>query len=431
MRKVLIISYYYSDVSKIGAVRINGLAKFLPKFGWQPYILTASSSSAQLHQSHITVYEAPYVDVATRFKQLFPLDKAGSKSFTELVGVKTQKNNLGNLDHIINMWKEVFAYPDLLRYWKNPAVKLGKRVLESESFDAMISSSPPKTCNLIAKELKQIYGIPWIADFRDLWTQNHFYEFSRFRYFFERRLELRTLSIADMLTVVSEPSSEKQKELFPDKKIFSIPNGFDPIQKNPGLPLERKFTITYTGSLYKGRRDPELLFRAINNLISKGSIDPNDMSINFYGPKEAWLENDIKMYDLDEIVKINGFIPRDESIDRQRRSHLLLLLTAYNKKDKGVIPGKIFDYLAAGRPIISLGASGSVVEDLVKNTGAGFHPVNQDDMERFLMDTYIEYKSNNTVKYNGLPSEIDKYSHIEMARKFSKALDNLIKPKKL
>jgi len=424
MRKVLIISYHFFDQKAIGSVRINGLAKFLPKFGWQPYILTAKLNTTKSSQTQIKSFEAPCEDTSIKWKKKLRLNQ--DKSLKEHLQIPVKKNKSSHIDFIMKIWSEIFLYPDGIRSWRKPAVELGGKLIESELFDAMISSSGPPTCNLIAKDLKEKYSIPWVADFRDLWTQNHYYQFFKFRHFIERRLEMKTLACADALTTVSEPLSDKLKELHSSKMVSSIPNGFDPAQRNPGLPLMKKFTITYTGSLYQGRRDPELLFQALGNLISKGFIDPNDLSMDFYGPKEDWLEYDAIKYGLKGIVKINGLISRDESIEKQRRTHLLLLLTWNNKEEKGVYTGKIFDYLAAGRPILSIGASGGVVEDLLKITGAGLHLSRQEDMERIIMNAYHEYKSNNTVSYHGLPSEINKFSHIEMARKFSAVLDDLL-----
>jgi hypothetical protein len=426
MKKVLIISYHYYDQKSIGAVRIHGLAKFLPKFGWEPYILTTESNSKDPSSTQAKIFDARCETTCIKWKKMLGIKD--ETSLKERLGIPNQKNKKDGLDNLLKIWAEIFTYPCAMYNWHDQAVKLGNELIASESFDAMISSSGPPTCNLIAKDLNEIYGLPWIADFRDLWTQNHYYEFSRFRRFFERRLEFKTLSNADALTTVSKPLSEKLQQLHPEKRIFTIPNGFDPAQINPGFPLAKKFTITYTGSLYQGRRDPELLFQALGNMISKGLMDANDLSVEFYGPKENWIEIDAERYGLNKLVKINGSISRDASIEMQRRSHLLLLLTWNNKDEKGVYTGKIFDYLAACRPILSIGALGGVVEELLKITGAGIHLSSQEDTEKVIMKAYHEYKSLNTVSYHGLSYEIDKFSQIEMARKFSEVLDELVKP---
>jgi hypothetical protein len=424
MKKVLIISYLFNDLSAIGAVRIHGLAKYLPKYSWKPYILTTESNSNDSMNTQAKIFNARCETTHMKWKKMLGIQE--EMSLKEKMNMPNQKMKNDYLDYVLKIWAEFFTYPCSVYNWRYPAVELGKKIIESESFDAMISSSGPQTCNLVAKDLNEIYGLPWIADFRDLWTQNHYYEFSRFRRFFERRLELKTLSKADALTSVSKPLSEKLRQLHPEKRIITIPNGFDPAQINPGFPLANKLTITYTGSLYQGRRDPKLLFQALGNIISKGLMDANDLSLEFYGPRENWIKNDAQIYELDKIVKINGPISRDASIEKQRRSHILLLLTWNNREEKGVYTGKIFDYLAARRPILSIGASGGVIEDLLKITGAGYHFSSLGDIEELILTVYDEYKSQNTVSYRGKSNEINKFSHIKMAQKFSEVLDRIV-----
>ena len=424
MKKILIISYYFSNPQDIAAVRINGLAKFMPKFGWEPYILTSKPNSIEKLIAKPNIFEALCDDKSLKWKRILGLrDNQGLK---EQLGGSRKKNKLDIIDLVIKIYQEFFAYPDIISPWRKPAVEMGDQLIEMEGIDAIISSSGPPTCNLIANDLKKKHGLPWIADFRDLWTQNHYSQHTRFRRFFERRLEIKTLSRADALTTVSQPLAEKLEELHPGKRILSIPNGFDPSQKNTGLPLNKKFSITYTGALYRGRRDPEPLFQSLRNLLSKGLINPNDLSVEFYGAKEGWLEEDAKKYGLNEVIRIKGSISRQESIEKQRRSHLLLLLTWNNKDENGVYTGKIFDYLAACRPILSLGASEGVVADLLNTSGAGFHPSSQKDLEGVIMDAYNEYKLMNTVTYHGSPSEVDKFNHIEMATKFNAILDDIV-----
>lgn len=425
MRKVLIISFYFADKTAIGAIRINGLVKSLPKFGWKPFVLTAPSK--ERYELDASVVEAPYDDLMIKWKTRigFNVDRGVKEQFS----LETQKNNQDFFDSLIYYWYEIFAYPDVFSDWRNRAVELGEKLIDAEGFDAMISSSFPWTCNLIANDLKKKYDLPWIADFRDLWTQSHYYNHLRFRCFFEKRLELKTLNYADALTTVSQPLAEKLKQIHKGKEVYSIPNGFDPDQKNPGIPLSKKFTITYTGALYRGRRDPEPLFMSLSDLISSGLIDSNDLSVEFYGPKEDWLEQSVEKYKLKGVVKIYGTITREDSIEKQRRSHILLLLTWYNPEEKGVYTGKVFDYLAASRPILSIGMSGGVVEDLLKSTGSGVHVSNSKDIEKYILKAYLEYKSGNDVSYNGIPSVIDKKSHFEMAQKFSIILDKLVEGK--
>jgi len=290
----------------------------------------------------------------------------------------------------------------------------------------MISSSSPVTCHLIANKLKKNYDIPWIADLRDLWTQNHYYLHSRIRKIIDKRLELKVLSNADILTTVSPILAEKLKEIHKTKNIFSIPNGFNSEEINPGIPLTDKLSIIYTGRLYQGKRDPELLFKALNELNNEQKIDLNDFLLDFYGKSQDWLKKDIEKYDLEKIVRQNGVVSREDVIKKQWESQILLLLTWDNPAEKGVLTGKIFEYLAAKRPILSYGISEGIVKDLIEETNAGYHAKDLKDLKNILERVYSQYKLNGKVDYYGLEDKINKCSHEEMTKKFVKALEIIV-----
>lgn len=418
MRKVLIISYHFSDLRDISAVRINALAKHLPKFGWHPIIITAKLSKKP--SPEFRVIEVPCESSFVKFKKRLRMkDNMGLK---EQLGFKNQKNKDDIIDTLMKIWCEIFTYPDNTGDWTTSAVRIANEFLKHERVDAVISTSGPVSCNLIARDIKECQNLPWIADFRDLWTQNHYYQYSSIRKYFEEELELKTVSSADAIIAVSEPMSERLNFFHKRNDVYVITNGFDPTQVNSGIPLPEKFTITHTGTLYSGKRDPEPLFKALSKLIREGKIDSSKISIEFFGPNESWLQNDVRKFNLENVVKIHGNVSREESIDRQRRSHMLLLLTWDNPDEKILYAAKIFDYMAARRPIIALGVNGGVVGELLHKTGIGYQ-VQGPEIEACILNSYKEFISTKGLKYNGLSSEINKYNHIEMARKFSELLD--------
>jgi len=419
MKKVLIISFFFSDKSIIGAVRPNGLAKFLPEFGWEPVVLTVESETKSKHQ--FTVIETPYVDLFANWKKRFRLNE--NKSVKENLGLPTRHDFL--IDFALDIWNEIFAFPDANIGWYKFAVSQANELLRENKFDAIISTSRPATTHLIAKDLKMKYGTPWIADFRDLWTQNHTYSFSPIRKLFERKLELETLSEADLLTTVSKPLAENLRKVHKNKDIYVIPNGFDPDQMSTGNILTKDFSITYTGSIYKRKQDPIPFFKALSGLILEGSINEGDISVNFYGDNINWIENDIAKFGLHDIVKVNRLISRDKAIEKQKESQILLFLSWNDPQEKGICTGKIFDYISSQRPILSVGSSGGAIENLLRITQSGTQANNSDEIIRTLTESYREFKLDGKVNYRGVNSEIDKYNHREMARKFAKILNNL------
>lgn len=421
MKRVLLICYQFHQKEAVGTIRGRGMAKYLKPFDWETSIICGD----KYEDNDFTTFEILVDSASTKWKKKLGLKE--DLTLKKQLNVPSHKNKKTFVDYIINIWNELFAYPDVYYTWVDPAIGKGRELLKKEHFDAIISTSPPDSVNLVASRLASEFNIPWIADFRDLWTQNHYYPYSGIRKFFDRRLELKTLSNASILTTVSQPLAENLQKLHKNKKVIAIPNGFDPEQTNPGIPLSTKFSITYTGYLYQGRRDPELLFKIMRYLINGNFIDPNSLEINFFGYDEGWLIHDVKKYGLDNYVKIHGIIPREQSIQKQRESQILLLLTWNDPEEKGVYTGKLFDYLAARRPILSLGfTDGGVVKELLDQTRVGVHCSNEVELREYLLEAYREYKELGAVQYRGIKEEVMKYSQVEMAKSFSEVLESII-----
>lgn len=423
MRKVLLISWMFLEKEAIGSIRLHGLAKYLPEFGWEPVILTKKVSGKS--EPAYNVIETFYQDKRKILKNFFGF-KAG-ESVIDQLGLPTHKNKKSLIEYIYNMWREIFCYPEVETSWFKHAIVAGKNLLEDEKFDALISSSPSVTSHLIAKKLKYKYQVPWIADFRDLWTQNHYYAHTKIRTLVERKLEIKTLAMADALVTISPYLAEKLKELH-KMNVYSITNGFsDEGTNNFPVRLTDKFTITYTGILYQSKRDPIKLFQTINELFEKKVINPNDIEIRFYGHKESWLEEEIKSFKLERIARMYGTVDRMTALNKQRESQLLLLLLWDHPEEKNVATGKLFDYLGSKRPILGIGGYKGFVDEIMNETNTGIFATSLDEIKNYLVNSYNEWKKNGQVSYHGNISNINKYSQREMAKKFSEILNSIIK----
>jgi glycosyltransferase involved in cell wall biosynthesis len=409
-------------MSAIGGIRLYGLAKYLPEYGWNPTVLTPVSSEGPDPRFH--VIQTPYDDAITLWKKRIGLNP--KKSLNEQFSVTRPKNHPSIMDCLAYLPSEIILYPDEKKGWYKHAIQTGDKFLRSERVDAILSSSYPVTCHLIAEAFAEKYHIPWIADLRDLWTQNPYSNHCALRKFVEKRLELRTLAKASALVTVSKPLADDLGRLHTNKPVYVITNGFDPTDACFDPPeLTEKFTITYTGALYNGKRDPSMLFEALKNLIRNGIIEPNRVEVRFFGSQDLWLFDVIRDANLDSIVKIFGFIPREKALQMQRESQLLLLLLWKNPQERGVYTGKVFEYLAAGRPIIALGGpEESVVKDLINETQAGHYSSSLEDLETVLSKYYLDYITTGAISPIK-KSAATKYSHMEMAKKFAGVLDNI------
>lgn len=403
--------------------RIPGLAKYLPEFGWQPIILTVPLGK----------------DPDSRFGP--PNDFRRKNQVIETYGYTSGKalglgarKRLGCVKPLLRFlyrrYSEIAHYPDKEKGWIPFAVNAGDELLKNEEVDAMISSYSPATCHLITRKLKEKHKIPWVADFRDLWTQNHNYPYTPIRKVFERRLELKTLSTADALVTTSTFWAEKLKMMH-KKETYTITNGFDPeIMQKGRVDLTKNFTITYTGQIYTEKQDPSKLLAALKALICDGTVDPKELEVRFYGPENELLKRETERYELLDIIKQYGIIPRETSFEKQRESQVLLLLNWDDPNEKGVYTGKVFEYLASQRPILVTGGFGNdVVKELLDETKSGIYCSTVEETKNAIKNLYLEYKLKGKVTSHGVVEKIYKYSYREMARKFAEILDNLTERK--
>lgn len=426
MKRVLVVTYYFPPRPAVGSLRPLGLTRYLPEFGWEAVILTAKLPDKPAPE--FTVIETRYDDTFGLAKRFLGLDTE-QNMMTQIAQLKKKlhiKSEKSMLDLLLAPWGEITAYPDPQKGWRSFAVEAGNDFLQQETVDAIISTSSPVTSHIVAKELKDKFGIPWVADFRDLWTQNHYYPYSPIRRVIERRLELNTLHKADALVTVAEPAAHKLGVLHKEKPIHVITNGFDPEEaSSPNVDLTDEFTITYTGNLYPGKQSPEPLFKALRDLIAEGTMDANDVQVRFYGAEAGWIDKQAGHHGLRDIVKQFGLVPRGVALDKQRESQVLLLIKWNDPRERGYYSAKIFEYLAARRPILAIGGFDDVASELLDETKAGIWGSTAEEVKGILKELYHEYKTTGNVGYKGDETKINKYSQREMARQFAEVLDSV------
>jgi len=399
-KKVLIIANLFH-----ASPRIPGLAKYINEFGWDPIILT--------------------VPLDQKSKRRFGIDES-IKNYAQIIEVENPKQ-VKYPKGLYFILKEFWSYPDEEKNWLHPALEKGKEIIENNNIDAIISSSSPVTCHIIAKKLKDKYQIPWIADLRDLWSQNHNYSYSPIRKKFDEKLERETLSAVDKLVTVTPIWSKQLESIYKDKIVHCVTNGFDPENLNfLPKPLIPKFTITFTGNIYK-KQDPLKFLIALREVIDSKSIEPDDIDIRFYCPPNKDLRKNIRKFGLSNVVKQYGIVSRNISFEKQKESQLLLLLNWEDIRGRGWYPLKIFEYLAAQRPILATGGLGDdSIQELLKYTKAGNYAKNVEDIKNIIVNSYANYKQNGKITYNGVLLKIDEYSYKETSKEYAKILDNFI-----
>lgn len=423
MKKVLIIGFLHPYTISGGSFRTLPLAKYLLKFGWEPVVLTPILREKV--DVPFRVVETDYTDALAFWKKLFGF-KVGADVKSEVInrsGIGLKKTVL---DFLMTRAGEILNYPDSYRGWQPFALAAAEKLLKEEEFGVMLTCHPTIS-HIIGARLKQKHNIPWIADFPDLWSQNHNYGYSSLRRIIDKRLEKKTLRKADVLTTVSEPWADKLRVIHKNnREICSITHGYNPAKVNlPPVKLTNNLTITYTGTIYGKRQKPSKLFAALKELLAEESINPKDIEVRFFGDKLEWLEDEIYNYSLSGIVKQYGLLNPDLVPAKQKESQILLSLKWEDVKESGWHSGKIYDYLAARRPVLAIGGFKDVISELLEETKAGIFAPDVQSIKDALKKMYFEYKQKGFISYTGVEQELNKYSHYEMSRKFANLLDEL------
>jgi glycosyltransferase involved in cell wall biosynthesis len=422
MSRVLIITFCFPPAEVIGSIRPGALAKYLPNLGWDVTVLAPRLGQGR---SDPNVVETEYRAILATWKARLGFN--AKRTVHEQLRLPVSSKP-GSLFHtwMLEIAKYVITYPDETKGWIPFAIRAVEQIRdEGVKIDAIVTTSPAVSAHIIGSKAKTLLKCPWVADFRDLWSQNLSNLWSGLDAV-QSGLERRTLKHADALVTVSRPWAEKLQTRYPKKPVFEITNGFDPddFARVP-KELTSSFTITYAGLLYQGRRDPKLLFHALRELCDRGLMHPQDVSVRFYGRLEPWLMALIEQYQLEACVRAHGVIPRREVLQRQAESQLLLLLGWNDPRETGQHTGKLFEYLGAERPILAVGGTPGVLTDTLIKTRAGVHATSKEQVLEFLLKAYQEYQTTGRVAYKADAGAIGKYTHSEMARRFAEVLNRV------
>ena len=418
MKKVIYIAFNYNHDTGIASKRLRGVSKYLPSFGWQPIVIVPRTSNETVKIDNVRVVETDYQDMISKF-----MPSSNNTGRKREVSSQEQTNKF--VSKSISIAGEIFAYPDSMKYWKKPAMEAACEIIENEKIDAIMSTSSPVTSHIIAHDLKDKYGIPWVADLRDLWNLNPYINHNVIRRYFEKRLEMKTFKNVDALTTTTELAKQKLQSIHPDKKIVSVVSGFDPqdFEKTKQTEESEKLTLIYAGSLYNGKRDPSILFDSIGQLIKENKIDPNKIVIDFYGD-DTNLKELSQKYDIQNNVRIHGRITQEEVLQHQMNSDVLLLISWMDESEKMFIPGKIYDCIGCRKPVLSIGYKEGSLKDLINETNIGYHVSDVEGCKKSIYDYYTKYNKNE-LKYTGNEFAED-YSTRNTAKNFSKILEEVI-----
>ena len=431
MKKVLIITYYWPPSGGAGVQRVLKLVKYLRQNNWEPVIYTADeaeypildASLAKDIPEGVTVIRKKLWEPYSFYKKFI-----GQKKDQKVYSGFLSENKKSSFAQKVSVWiRGNFFIPDARCFWIKPSVRFLSEYLKQNSVDAIISSGPPHTTHLIARGVKRKTNLPWIADFRDPWTQIDFYEQLMLTSVADakhKRLERSVLKEADKVITVSW-NWAKDLEAIGKRKIEIITNGFDEddFSAAGSTQSDTKFSMSHIGSL-NGDRNAENFWVALKELCNDDAQFKTDLIIRLIGKNDFSVYQSIEQNGLNKQLEKIEYIPHSETGKYQQRSSVLLLFLNNTPNVLGIIPGKLFEYLAARRPILVIGNSNGDSARIVTETNAGaicgFDE--KEKMKATIKDFYTRWKKNElTVS----AAAIEKYSRKTIAQKFAVLLNEI------
>lgn len=428
MKKVLIFTYYWPPAGGVAVQRFMKFAKYLPQYGWEPIIVTVKDGSYPYTDLELEK-QVPAGTQVYRTKTFEPFEiynlLRGQKGKTVPLAVATaSKKSL--FQKISGYIRANFFLPDARVGWKPYAIREAARIISEQKIDAIITTGPPHSTHLIGQAIKAKYKLPWLADFRDPWTEifnNQYLPFTEASKIKDKKMETSVLQDCDVATVIGEG----MKTIFPatfTSKMQVITNGYDEEDFDRSLrPETDKFRMRYVGNLFSNQNIPAF-WQSIAELRKENPDFAKDFELECIGKVDSLISESVSANGLDECVRYVSFIPHQDAIARMQTASILLSVIPDVVNNKLIITGKIFEYIGSGRPVFLIGPHDCDAAIVVTQSNSGrIHDYGEkDQMKTSLLYYYEQFKSD---KQTTISSDIEIYSRRKLTQKLAGILDTL------
>lgn len=420
MRKVLVITYYWPPAGGPGVQRWLKFVKYLRDFDVEPVLYIPENPHYPLIDNtflkdipnDLVIYKHP-IKEPYRLASFF-----SSKKTKRISSGIIQSKDQSFIEKMFLWVRGNLFIPDARKFWVKPSVNYLRGVLEKEGIDTIITTGPPHSVHLIGYYLKQTKAVNWIADFRDPWTTIGYHKKLKLTSSAKRKhklLESKVLKSADKI-IVTSATTKKEFEQITEQPIKVITNGYDS-EISSTQKLDEKFTISHIGSMLTGR-NPVKLWQVLSDLL-KNNIDfKNALHLQFIGVISDDVLQSLNDFGLQTHFKVVGYVSHEKAIEFQKTSQILLLVEIDSLDTIGIIPGKLFEYMAAKRPILGVGPKNWEVADIVNDTKSGCIFEYSDDiaLKSVILDWFTQYQKGELFVTS---KDIEQYSRRELTRKLA------------
>ena len=431
-KKLLIITYYWPPAGGGGVQRWMKFTKYLREFGWEPIIYTVSNGEYPVvDESLVKEIPADIETIKTPIWEPYSFYKrfTGRKKDERVYSGFINENKKESFTQKVSVFiRGNFFIPDARKFWINPSINYLRKYLKTNPVDAMVSTGPPHSTHLIAMGVKEKIKVPWIADFRDPWTNIDFYDQLRLSNWADkkhRQLEKEVLKKADKVVTVSWSWADDFKQISGRPDIKIITNGFDPADfQNLEAPLSNKFSICHIGSMNKDR-NPQVLWKVLQHLVTTSKEFAEKLEILLIGQVDFAILQSIEAHKLTPYLNKIDFVPHKEVIPYLKKSPILLLPINDTPNSAGVLPGKLYEYLGAERAILCIGPKNSDAAKIMTETNSYMHDyMDYSGIKESLLTLFNAYK-NGELKTN--PQKILRFSRKTLAEKYGILIESITK----
>lgn len=435
MKKVLIITYYWPPSGGAGVQRWVKFIKYLGDFEIEPIVFIPENPHYPVEDDsffkdipeNLKVIKFPVWEPYDLYKKFM-----GMKKEAKVQHGFIQEKKANRFKAFVSNWiRSNFFIPDARKFWIKPSIKYLENYFQNDKPDVIISTGPPHSTHLIAFGLKKKLKIPWIADFRDPWTGIDFFDqlkltsWARKKHF---RLENEVLSNADKVIAIGWNLGDELKSKGA-KDVEIITNGYDESDfiNNGDIDFEKdKFVLAHIGSL-NNDRNPLILWKVLSSLISEHPFFAEKLVIRLIGKADIKVTETIADYQLDRYLDKIEYIPHSLIPLQYKKSNILLLLLNNTPNIKGVVTGKIFEYIASGTPVLCIGSAHGDAAKIINNTEAGkaFDFNDESGIAEYLINQFQHFLKN-TNNQNFDEEKIKKFSRKELTNSLKKVINSLV-----
>lgn len=407
MRNVLFLAYNFPPAGGAGVQRSLKFVKYLPLYGWSSVIITATPAAYPVRDNSL------WADVP----EGTPVYRSRS---WDINGLRPTLSRF-RLGKLLSAFNLVLMLPDAALLWARLARGAVRKAIAQHQPRLVYSSSGPASAHVLGLWIKQHYGLRWVADFRDPWSENRLLPYYPGYRAVNRRLEHRVLTTADRVITVSQPLARDLERLSgPNRPSISvIENGFDKQDIVP-LPPQRtdRFTITYTGTLSRLRR-PDAFVTAIDQLVESGQIPLHQLRVLIAGKDTCNYIPDRPPFEQ------TGYLSHQALGQVRSQTDLFLFLQDNLPESRGAYSAKLFEYLGANRPILAITHQDNVGAELVRRARAGTTTVyNPDAIASAVQQHYLSWKEQR-FDHNPDWSIINQYTRRNLTARLAAEFDRL------